>query len=554
VQRADRAVDVVVVGAGISGLYLLHRLRGLRLDVQVLDEAGGVGGTWYWNRYPGARCDIESMTYSYSFSDELQEEWSWTERYAAQPEILRYLEHVAERFDLMRDIRLSTRVTRAQWDAETARWTVETDAGDALDTAFLVFATGCLSVPVMPTISGLDRYRGVAHHTARWPHEGVDVTGKRVAVIGTGSSAVQAVPVLAETAAEVVVYQRTPPFSVPAWNGPIAPEVEADWKARYPELRALARTTGAGNPWNAREERALDATPEQREHEFAERYARGGFHIHSAYADLFTDPEANEILSDYVRERIRERVHDPALAELLCPYEYPLATKRMCIDTGYYEAYNRDNVKLVGVKQTPIEEFTEQGLRVGGVDEAFDVIVLATGFDAMTGALQRVDIRGRDGETLREKWREGARSFLGLALAGFPNLFTITGPLSPSVLSNMMVSIEQHVDLVARCIAEAHARGADVVEATPEAEEAWVEHAREVGDASLYPRASSWYMGANIPGKPRVLLPYVGGVGAYRLACERVVADGYAGFAFGAAGSRASARTAPSASSAVAKA
>ena len=530
--------DAVVVGAGISGLYALHRLRELGLSVRAIEAGDDVGGTWYWNRYPGARCDIESMIYSYSWSDELEQDWTWSERYAAQPEILRYLEHVADRFDLRRDIQLGTRVTAAAFDEDEHRWSISTDAGEVLTAAFLVLATGCLSVPRLPDIEGVERFAGEAYHTGLWPHEPVDFAGKRVAVIGTGSSAVQVVPAVADEVAEVTVFQRTPAFSVPAWNGPLDAETVRERKERYSEYRRLARETGGGNPWHTRKQSVHDETPEQRKREFEARYALGGFNLHAAYHDLFTDAEANEMLSDFVRDKIRGRVRDPGLAELLCPYDYPLATKRMCVDTGYYEAFDRDNVHLVSVRETPIEEITEAGLRVGGEELAFDVIVFATGFDAMTGALLRIDLRGRGGSSLQEKWAAGPRTYLGLTLAGFPNLFTITGPGSPSVLSNMMVSIEQHVDFAADCIAYMEDKGYTSVEPTAEAEQGWVDHVRELGEASLYPRAKSarsWYMGANVPGKPQVLLPYVGGVGRYRRECQGVVERGYEGFAFGQA-------------------
>jgi cyclohexanone monooxygenase len=534
--RDTTGYDAIVVGAGFSGLCLLYRLRELGLIVRVIEAGDDVGGTWYWNRYPGARCDIESMVYSYSFSEELDQEWAWTERYAAQPEILRYLQHVADRFDLRRDVELGTRVTSAVFDEDDDRWSIATDRGGAFSARFLIMATGCLSVPRFPDIPGLERFAGEAYHTGLWPHEPVDFRGKRVGVIGTGSSAVQAVPTIAEDAAEVTVLQRTPAFSVQAWNGPLDPEAVRERKQRYPEYRRLARETGGGNPWHTRQQSVHDETPEQRRAEFEARYQLGGFHMHAAYRDLFTDAEANEMVSEFVREKIRGRVDDPETAELLCPYDYPLATKRMCVDTGYYEAYNRDNVHLVSVKDDPIEEITERGVRIGGEELELDILVLATGFDAMTGALLRVDIRGRAGRTLHEWWAEGPRSYLGLTIAGFPNLFMVTGPGSPSVLSNMVVSIEQHVDLIVGCVEHMAARGFTSVEPTAEAESGWVDHVRELGEASLYPRAASansWYMGANVPGKPRVLLPYVGGVGRYRKECDAIVAGGYEGFAFG---------------------
>jgi cyclohexanone monooxygenase len=382
----------------------------------------------------------------------------------------------------------------------------------------------------MPDIPGLERFQGVAHHTGRWPHEGVDVRGKRVGILGTGSSAVQALPIIAAEAEHVTVFQRTASFSIPAWNGPRSDEADRERKARYAEFRELERRTPGGNPWFGRSEKIMEATTEERAEELEARYRVGGFFLHSAYSDTFHDPRANELVADFVRDKIRERVDDPETAELLCPFEYPFATKRMCIDTDYYEAYNRPNVELVSVRETPIDEFTERGLRIGDTEYAFDVLVLASGFDAMTGAILGVDIRGRNGRTVQEKWEDGPRSYLGLTLAGFPNLFTITGPGSPSVLSNMMVSIEQHVDFVTDAIAYLRDNDLATIEPTAEAEEAWVDHVREEGEQTLYPLARSWYMGANVPGKPRVLLPYVTGVGAYRAQCERIVAAGYEGF------------------------
>jgi cyclohexanone monooxygenase len=533
-EDPEQPLDVLVVGAGISGIHLLHRLRGLGFRVLVVEAGDDVGGTWYWNRYPGARCDVESLVYSYSWSDELQQAWHWTERYAPQPEILAYLEHVVERFDLRRDMRFSTRVTAAAFDDASGSWRIRTEAGDELQSRFLIMATGCLSVPRLPEIDGLERFGGEVYQTALWPREPVDFGGRRVGVVGTGSSGVQVVPEIARTAAHLAVLQRTPAFSVPSWNGPLEAAVERDVKQHYAERRALARETAGGNPWHERPQSVFDATPAEREAEFEARYRVGGFFLHSAYNDLFTDPAANEIISDFVRSKIRSRVDDADLAEQLCPYDYPLATKRMCIDTGYYEAFNRPGVRLVNLRRTPIVEVMERGIRIGGPapeELPLDALVLATGFDAMTGALAAVDLRGRGGIALRDKWAEGPRTYLGLAHAGFPNLFTITGPSSPSVLSNVMVSIEQHVELVATILGHLRDHELTTIEPTVEAEDAWVEHHRALGDASLYPRANSWYMGANVPGKPRVLLPYVGGVGRYRRICERVVARGFAGFA-----------------------
>ena len=393
------SLDVVVVGAGISGIHLLQRLRSLGFRVLVVEAGDDVGGTWYWNRYPGARCDVESLVYSYSWSDELQQDWQWTERYAPQPEILAYLEHVTDRFDLRRDMRFATRVTAAGWDEATATWTVTTDAGDELTSRFLIMATGCLSVPRLPDVDGLERFAGDVYQTALWPHEPVDFSGLAVGVVGTGSSGVQVVPEIARSAAHLTVFQRTPAFSVPNWNGPLDPAVERDVKEHYAKRRAMARETAGGNPWHERPQSVFAATPEERQTEFEARYRVGGFFLHSAYNDLFTDEAANEIISDFVRDKIRERVDDPELAEQLCPYDYPLATKRMCIDTGYYEAFNRPNVRLVNLRRTPLATVTERGIQIGGsapehID--LDALVLATGFDAMTGALAAVDLRGRD--------------------------------------------------------------------------------------------------------------------------------------------------------------
>lgn len=533
-RAADQQVDVVIVGAGIAGLYMLHRLRALGMTSRVFEKGDGVGGTWYWNRYPGARCDIESMDYSYSFDDDLQQEWHWSERYARQPEILRYVNHVADRFDLRRDITFETTVTSAVWDDEAKRWLVETNRGERVSCQFCVMATGCLSVPQAPRFAGLESFRGPWYQTGLWPHDGVDFSGQRVAVIGTGSSAIQSIPVIAAQAQHLHVFQRTPNFSVPAHSRPLDPEYERRVKANYAEFRKTARESRAGFvvATNANTEiPALEATPEQRRQEYEARWAHGGFGLMSSFSDLYSNLDANETAAEFVRGKIREIVHDPATAELLCPRSYPIGTKRLCVDTEYYETYNRDNVTLVDIRSAPIVEITPAGLRTSDGAYEFDAIVFATGFDAMTGALFAIDIRGRGGESLREKWASGPRTYLGIATAGFPNMFLITGPGSPSVLSNMIVSIEQHVDWATGCIEYLAERGIASMDATPEAEERWGERVIEVGNETLYPLASSWYMGANIPGKPRVFMPYVGGVGAYRTECDEVASRGYDGFA-----------------------
>jgi len=522
--------DAVVIGAGLAGLYMLHRLRGLGLSARVYEAGRGVGGTWYWNRYPGARCDVESMDYSYSFSEELQQEWRWTERYASQPEILRYIDHVADRFDLRRDIQLATRVTAAVFDEATNRWAIRTDRGERVSAQFCIMATGCLSTAQVPPFQGLETFAGTWYHTGHWPHEGVDFTGQRVGVIGTGSSAIQSIPIIARQAASLIVFQRTPNFSVPARNAPLDPEFERRVKARYAEYRRQARESRVGFVVAANDRSALAAAPEERRREYQTRWDRGGLGFTAAFADLLTRKEANDTAAEFFRDKIRATVRDAAVAEALSPTGYPLGTKRMCVDTDYYDTFNCDNVALVDLRNAPIEAITRRGLRTREAEYELDSLVFATGFDAMTGALLGIDIRGRAGRTLRQKWAEGPRTYLGIAVAGFPNLFTITGPGSPSVLSNMIVSIEQHVDWIADCLVHLRAHDLDRIEATVEAEDAWVAHVNEVGNATLYPLASSWYTGANIPGKPRIFMPYVGGVGAYRHRCDDVAATGYAGF------------------------
>ncbi len=526
-------LDAIIVGAGFSGMYLLHRLRALGLTSRVIEAASDVGGTWFWNRYPGARCDIESLDYSYSFSEDLEQDWHWPDRYAVQPDILRYINHVADRFDLRRDVRFGTRVTRAAFDDATRRWSVETDRGERFTATYVIMATGCLSVPRVPDFDGRESFVGKLYHTANWPHGGVDFTGQRVGVVGTGSSGIQSIPIIARQAASLTVFQRTPNFSIPAWNGPIAPAVEQRVKDNYATIRDTLRWSFGGYTNEVNEAPSTAMSSDAIEDELERRWRIGGFSIYSAYGDLMTDQRANEIAAEFVRDKIRSIVKDPAVAELLCPKDHPFGTKRLCVDTDYYETFNRDTVTLVDIRETPIVAITPDGLRTTAAAYDLDAIVLATGFDAMTGALLAVDIRGRGGRTLRDKWAQGPRSYLGLMVAGFPNLFTVTGPGSPSVLSNMLTSIEQHVEWIADCIGSLRDRQLRVIEPTIAAEDAWVAHCDETAGQTLYPQANSWYMGANIPGKPRVFMPYVAGVGAYRKICDEIVAKGYEGFAIG---------------------
>jgi len=528
---ASERYDAIVVGAGLSGLYQLYRLRELGLRTRVIEAADGVGGTWYWNRYPGARCDVQSMSYSYSFSPDLEREWTWTEKYPTQPEILRYINHVAARFDLWPDITFGTRVISTHYDDATGRWTVRTDTAGEFSAQFLIMATGCLSAPKLPEIPGLERYGGRTHQTANWGNDEVRFDGLRVGVIGTGSSGIQSIPIIADQAADLAVFQRTPNFSMPAGNRPLSADEVADMKANYRDWRALQRTSRAGIPGPESMEFAVAAAPEERTAKFQAAWDRGELTaLIGTYIDILIDPVANEAAAEFVRDKIRATVHDPEVAETLCPRTFPVGTKRMCLDSGYYQTYNRPNVHLVDLRKTPLVEFTTTGIRTTQTEYELDAIVFATGFDAMTGALTAINVQGRNGLDLASQWSGGPRNYLGLAMAGFPNLFTITGPLSPSVLSNMVVSIEQHVDFIADCIVYMGEHGYDVIEATQNAQDDWVQHVADVGSFTLFPKAESWYTGANVPGKPRVFMPYIGGVGEFRLKCDAVAAIWYEGF------------------------
>jgi cation diffusion facilitator CzcD-associated flavoprotein CzcO len=527
-------LDVVIVGAGFSGLYALYRMRELGLSALVLEAGSGVGGTWYWNRYPGARCDVESVDYSYSFSPELEQEWEWSERYPPQTEILRYLNHVADRFDLRPDIHLNARVTSAVYDEPASRWAIGTEDGARFSATHCILATGMLSIVNRPDFKGLESFRGDWYHSARWPEEGVDLRGRRVGVIGTGSTGIQLITTIAREAAEVVVFQRTANFSLPAWNRPLDPGVAREIKGSYRERRLLARNSPVGTTMPFNEKTAAECSGEEIEREFEARWAYGGFQMLGAFADLVLSADSNRLAADFVRGKIAEIVQDPEVADRLMPRDYPIGTKRICVDTGYYETYNRPNVKLVDVRRAPIAEITPTGIRTTDAEYELDTIVFATGFDAMTGALMNIDIRGRGAQTIQEKWADGPRTYLGLTTAGFPNLFIVTGPGSPSVLSNMVVSIEHHIEWISDLLAYLRERGYDCVEPTAEAEEEWVAHVNEVASATLHPTANTWYNGANIPGKPRIFMPYVGGVGAYRELCDKVAAGGYDGFAMSA--------------------
>ena len=524
--------DAVIIGGGLAGLYAIHKLRGMGLSVRAYEAGDGVGGTWFWNRYPGARCDVESLEYSYSFNDDLQQEWKWPERYGNQGEILAYINHVADRFDLRRDVQLNTRIVAAEFDQTKGRWILRTQAGEIVDAKYCIMCCGNLSTPKVPSFKGLESFQGKWYHTGLWPQEPVDFTGQRVGVIGTGSSSVQMIPIIAKQARQLTVFQRTANFSLPARNQPMDPQRESTHKAHYPERRRAAYDTPfgiAGHPPPVKS--ALEATPEERNRVYEARWAEGGsISFLYAYTDLLVSKEANDTAAEFVRQKIRGIVTDQATAELLAPKDHPIGTKRLCLDTNYYETYNQPNVKLVDARSAPVEEITPSGLRTAKADYEFDAIVFATGFDAMTGALLEVHITTTDGHSLRDKWQDGPLTYLGLMVAGFPNMFIVTGPGSPGVKTQMILSIEQHVNWISDCIRYLDEKGYRHIDAQVGAESEWVAHVNEVADSTLYPLANSWYLGSNIPGKPRVFMPYVGGVPSYKLKCDAVAAEGYSGF------------------------
>ena len=523
------ALDVLIVGAGFAGLYMLHKARRAGLSARVLEAGAGVGGTWYFNRYPGARVDIQSMEYSFGFSDDLQLEWRWTERYAAQPELLRYANHVADRFGLRDGIQLNTRMTGAAFDERSRRWQVTAESGETWSARFLVMASGPLSSPSTPDFPGLAEFAGPVYHTARWPAEKVDFTGLRVGLVGTGSSGVQAITAIARECGELTVFQRTAAYAVPAHNGPLDPGFETRVKSDYPGFRARnwRMQGGFGSELPPNPVSALAAGPAEREAMFEARWRIGGFGFLGAFNDLLLDERANALAAEFVRGKIRSIVRDPETARLLSPKQ-TIGCKRLCVDTGYYETYNRPNVRLVDIATQPIERITPAGLLAGGREYAFDALVLATGFDAMTGTLMRLDLRGRGGLTMRDKWAAGPLNYLGLLIEGFPNLFNVAGPGSTSAFTNVMVSIEHHVNWIADCILFLNNTGRETIEATREAEAAWVEHVYMVAKRTVYLTCNSWYLGANIPGKPRVFMPLFG-FPAYAAKCAEVAGHGYEG-------------------------
>ena len=525
-------LDAVVVGAGFAGMYMLHRLREvLGLSARVFEAGDNVGGTWYWNRYPGARCDSESYLYCFSFDKDLAQEWTWSGKYPEQPEILRYLNHVADRFELRPDIQFETRVTAAHFREDLNRWEIGTDQGDRVLARYFITGVGCISAGQMPDIKGLQSFEGEWHHTGSWPHEGVDFAGKRVGVIGTGSSGVQSIPVIAAQAGHLTVFQRTPQYTIPARHGTVTPEFLEEVKGRYDEIFEKSRNSRGGTPYDESDRSALDVDDEERRELYEAAWEQGGFRfVLTTFSDIAVDRRANDTAAEFIRSKIRETVDDPETAEKLVPRDHPFGSKRALIDTNYFETYNRDNVDLVDIRHSPIEAITANGIRTQDGEYELDIIVFATGYDGMTGSFNRIDIRGRGGVALKEKWAEGPRAYLGLSPAAFPNMFMITGPGSPSVLSNMPPTIEQHVEWISDFLAYMAEHDVEIAEAEADAETEWVDHVNDVASKTLYMLADSWYLGANVPGKPRVFMPYAGGLDVYSEKCDQIAAAGYEGF------------------------
>ena len=534
-------VDVLVVGAGFAGMYILKMLKDAGYDVLVVEEADGVGGTWYWNRYPGARCDVPSLEYSYGFSDELQQEWEWSSKYSTQPEILEYANHVADRFDLKRYIRFGQRVMSATYLEESKSWYVVTSSGNQFESKYCIMATGSISAINKPKFAGLDSFKGDWYLTGRWPHENVDLSGKSVGIVGTGSSGVQTIPILAQKAKHLTVFQRTANYSIPARNRPLDPEEVKEIKNNYGAVRERQRDTRAGIMVRVEDDfdnyitvnpgmkSALEVSEEERTKEYQERWEKGFHGFLAGYTDIGLNEDANETAAEFVRSKIRETVKDPATAEILSP-KNAIGCKRLCADTNYFETYNRDNVLLIDLNETPIETLVPEGIKTSDKVFELDVVVFATGFDALTGALTSIDISGRQGRKLADKWSVGPRSFLGLAVEGFPNLFTITGPGSPAVLGNVLMAIEQHVEWVFQCIDDMESSGKTEIEADMVSEDEWMDHVEDLASETLRYSCNSWYVGANVPGKKRVFMPYTGGYDVYRKKCKDIADHGYAGF------------------------
>ena len=522
-------VDVVIIGAGFSGMYATHRLRNQK--IVCLEAGDGVGGTWYWNRYPGARVDIESVEYSYGFDEELQQQWRWPEYFSAQPDLERYANHVADRFNLRDHIRFSNPVKSMQFNQTENLWHVHTAKGDHFTCRYVIAATGSLTAPNLPPWPGRDKFKGKIYHTARWPAEGVDFTGKRVGFIGTGSTGIQAMPIIAEQAEQLVVFQRTPAYCMPSGNRPLDEAHEQDWKANYPERRKQMLGTYGASLTETPELSAHDCSPEQRQQILEKAWnSKSAFQMILAFTDVMTDADANEMVCEFVREKIRSIVKDPSVAELLCPTTYPIGGKRLCVGNGYFEMFNRDNVKLVDVKNAPIVEFTESGLRTQAEEYGLDIIITATGFDAVTGAMDRIDIEGCDNRKLKDKWADGPTTYLGAMVSGFPNMFMIHGPSTPAAQAQMITTGEWQVDWTANIIETMEREGLSYIDVTEEAEDEWAQEVEMVSEQSLHKLADSWYNGKNIEGKKGGLMIYVGGFPRFSELCDAAVAEGYKGF------------------------
>jgi acetone monooxygenase len=533
VQQAPKQVDAVVVGAGFAGMYSLYKLREQGLKVQVYEAGTGVGGTWYWNRYPGARVDSQAYIYQYWFSKELLDEWNWSERFPAQDETERYLNHVADRFDLRKDIQFKTRVTAAAYDEASQRWTITTDDGQSVSAQYFIMGTGGLSVPMLPALPGIENFKGRIVHTAQWPREGVDLKGKRVGIIGTGATGIQVIQTIAGEVGHLTVFQRTPNYTIPMRNPKYDDAARAELRAQYPMLKERVQRTFAGFDYDFEDRNFFDVDPAERQRILQRLWDDGSLNFWiGGFREVFFDEKVNAEFSDFVRQRIRERVKDPKVADKLVPQDYGFGTRRVPLETKYYEAFNRDNVLLVDTKATPMEEVTATGIRTAAGLHELDILICATGFDAGTGALTKVDIRGRDGVLLRDAWaQDGVRTTMGLQVHGYPNLFMTMAPFSPAAaFCNVPTCLQQQVDWIADCIGFVRDQGRHSIEPSAEAEAKWVAHHDELANLTLVPKTNSWYMGSNVKGKPRRLLAYAGGVGTYRAKCEEVKASGYEGF------------------------
>ena len=527
--------DVIIIGTGFAGIYAIHKYRDqLGLDVQGFDAASDVGGTWYWNRYPGARVDIESVHYSFSFDEELQQEWRWTEKFAAQPEILNYLNHCADRFDIRRSVQFSTRIVDVTWDEENNHWVATDDKGVRHTARYYISGAGTLSVPKRPEWPGVENFEGQVLLTGNWTSD-IDLTGRKVGIIGTGSSGIQAISEISKVADRLYVFQRTPNFATPIGNVPTDPEEEAADKARYKEIRDASRNHFLGVPYSDVQPSALAVSPEERRRVYEDRWNRGGFRLFiDSFTDILFDKKANDTVSDFIRDKIKQQVEDPKVADLLCPKNYPYGTKRPPLETGYYVAYNRPATRLIDVHSNPIDQITAKGIRLAdGTEVEIDTLVLATGFDACTGPLLAMNVTGRNGVKLKDVWEGGPATYLGLTVAGFPNFFMITGPQSPSVLYNMPLAIEDHIDLIGDIIVHTAETGKTVVDTTQQAQDQWVIETNALANMTLLPTSpSTWYMGANVPGKPRRVLVYIGGAPRYRAICDNIQENNYRGFKF----------------------